>query len=94
MLGPNILKRVIKMAFARRKLPEPLQLLLKSEMQAAIEQANLGNEDTEIATLYLIERIPQADIAAALHYERSTISRRLPGITEKVIQTAHRLNFT
>lgn len=77
---------------ARVRLPGSLGQLLRSEMEKAISEANLGNSDSLIAKRYLLERIPQIDIAIELDVERSTISRRLPRIIERVEKTAQRLN--
>ncbi|MBO7312484.1 MAG: hypothetical protein J6U82_06725 [Alistipes sp.] len=79
---------------ARVRLPGSLGQLLRSEMEIAISEANLGNSDSLIAKRYFLERIPQMDIAAELDVERSTISRRLPFIIEKVEKTAQRLKLT
>lgn len=79
---------------ARVRLPGSLGQLLRSEMEIAISEANLGNSDSLIAKRYFLERIPQMDIAAELDIERSTISRRLPFIIERVEKTAQRLNLT
>ena len=43
-----------------------------------------GDEDERIARLYLICKIPQADIAEEIGYERSTISRRMKRIIRKM----------
>lgn len=78
---------------ARVRLPGSLGQLLRSEMETAISEANLGNSDSLIAKRYLIERVPQIDIAIELDCERSTISRRLPGILHQVECTAQRLKL-
>ena len=77
---------------ARVRLPGSLGQLLRSEMEEAISEANLGNSDSLIAKRYLLERIPQIDIAIELDLERSTISRRLPSIIDRVEKTAQRLS--
>lgn len=77
---------------ARVRLPGSLGQLLRSEMERAISEANLGNSDSLIAKRYLLERIPQIDIAIELDLERSTISRRLPSIIDRVEKTAQRLS--
>lgn len=82
------------MAFARYKEPQFIKSLLKNQREAIIEQASLGRENTEIAKLYLIDRVPQIDIAAELGCERSTISRRMPGIIVQLEETARKMNFT
>ena len=51
---------------------------MRSEMETAIREANLGNDDTDIARRYLIDQVPQIDIAAEFGWERSTISPFLP----------------
>lgn len=78
---------------ARVRLPGSLGQLLRSEMETAISEANLGNSDSLIATRYLIEHIPQIDIAIEIDVERSTVSRRLPQIIARVEQTAQRLKL-
>ena len=82
------------MARARVRLPLGLVDLLKSETEAAIEEANLGRDDTLIAKMYLIDQIPQIDIGIELDLDRSTISKRLPKILDKVEQTAHKMNIS
>lgn len=78
------------MAKARARVPENLKSLLRSDWIEIIEQANLGKEDTVIAHRYLLDAIPQVDIAEELSdlfqksYDRSAISRRLPGIIAKI----------
>ena len=79
---------------ARVRLSSSLGQLLKTEMERAIYEANLGDFDSHIATRYLIDHIPQIDIAIELDRERSTISRRLPLILSKVEQAAKKLNLT
>ena len=78
------------MPSARVKLPDYLEGLLLSEMEEAIEQANLGKYDTQIAQRYLIEQVPQIDIAAEYGTHRSTISHHIARITKKVEETARR----
>ena len=76
---------------ARVKLPPPLDKLLRSQMETAIREANLGNDDTDIAKRYLIDQIPQIEIAAEFGWERSTISRRISRILLKVENAADKL---
>lgn len=56
----------------------------RSRAEERIREANLGDEDERIARLYLICKIPQADIAEEIGYERSTISRRMKRIIRKM----------
>lgn len=76
---------------ARVRLPEGLQRLLRSELEKAIHESALSREDALIATRYIVEKVPQIDIAAELGWERSTISKRLPEITRRVAWAAARL---
>lgn len=85
------------MATARVRLPDSLDSLdglMRSEMETAIREANLGNDDTDIARRYLIDQVPQIDIAAEFGWERSTISYRVKRIVSKVERTARKLHFT
>ena len=56
----------------------------RSRAEERIREANLGEEDERIARMYLIAKIPQADIAEEIGYERSTISRRMKRIIRKM----------
>lgn len=78
---------------ARVRLPDSLGQLLRSEMETAISEANLGNSDSLIAKRYLIEHVPQIDIAIEMDMERSTVSKRMPYIIKRVEQTAQRLKL-
>lgn len=75
----------------RTKLPESLAGMLRSQVETAIAEANLGEEDTLIAQLCIISRWPHADIAAKLRCDRSTVSKRVGKILEKVERTAEML---
>ena len=81
------------MAAARVKLPDDLEELLLHEMEACIEQANLGQYDTLIARRYLISQLPQIEIAAELGWTRSTVSQHIPRIISKVSKAANKLNL-
>lgn len=50
-------------------------------------------EDTRIAEMYLLDAMPQADIGAELDIDRSTVSKRLRRIIDKVERTAENLNL-
>ena len=76
------------MTAARIKLPHSLELLLTSQMEEAIEQANLGTFGTVVAKKYLIEQVLQIDIAEELGYDRSVISRRVKLILPRVEHAA------
>lgn len=81
------------MSKGRTKLPNDLAGLLRSEWELVVEQASLGEEDTEIARDCLFLRIPQIEVAEELGIDRSTISRRMPKIIERVQKTAKKLNM-
>lgn len=76
---------------ARVKLPDPLDKLLRSELETAIREAALYRDDDLIARRYIVEKWAQADIAAELGWERSTVSHHLPYIFEEVCRTAKRI---
>lgn len=76
---------------ARIKLPAELDGLLRSTLEKIIQEANLGREDTIIATRYIIEQVPQIDIAVELGVERSTISQRLKRIIPRLAATARKI---
>lgn len=79
------------MSAARMRLPDSIGLLLRRELEEAIEQANLGELDTAVAKRYLIDKAPLMDIAVEHGYDRSSIGKRLPAILTRVETTAGRL---
>lgn len=81
------------MAKARARVPASLEELLYADWELVIKQANLGKEDTKIAEMYLLDAIPQVDIGAVVGLERSTVSRRLLGIMDKVERTARKMGI-
>ena len=74
------------MARGRVHLPDGLKNLLASDWERVLGQAMLGREDREIGRMYILERMPQIDIAEEMNMDRSTISRRM----EKIITEARR----
>ena len=64
------------MARGRIHLPVELENLLTDDWERVIGQAMLSAEDKEIVRLYIVEQLPQVDVAGELHMDRSTISRR------------------
>lgn len=76
---------------ARVKLPDPLDKLLRSELEKAIYEAALDQDDDLIAQRYIVEKKPQIDIAAELGWERSTVSRYIPYILDEVERAASRI---
>ena len=81
------------MSRGRVHLPSDLKNLLAGDWERVIGQAMLGREDREIIRLYVLERMPQIDIAAELHMDRSTVSRRMDKILNEARRTAKRLNM-
>ena len=71
-------------ARARGKLPAPLDGLLASQLLTAIEEANLGAADTHIAKRYMVDRLPQIDIAVEMGLSERTVSRRLHAATPRI----------
>lgn len=69
---------------ARPKLPANLDSLLRSQLEKAIFEAALHRDDALIAQRYLVEKVPQIEIAVELGWERSTVSRRLKAIIPRV----------
>lgn len=67
--------------------------LLKSELEKAIEETILGTEERTIATMYLLERKSHVDIAAEIYRDRSTVTRKIPGILARIAKTVERLDF-
>ncbi len=76
---------------ARVRLPEPLDTLLRSELETAIHEAALHHDDELIATRYIIEKQCQVDIAAELGWERTTVSRHIPRILDAVCRAERRI---
>lgn len=81
------------MARSRVNLPGELKGLLAGDWERVIDEAMLGAEDREIVRLYIVERLPQVDVADALYMDRSTISRRMGEILKEAQRTAQRLNL-
>mgnify|MGYP001088350738 CR=1 FL=1 len=81
------------MARARVRVPESLEDFGRSDWEAVIREAALGLEDTRIAELYLLDAVAQADIGAELKMDRSTVSRRLIRIIDKIERSAAKLNL-
>ena len=76
---------------ARVRLPDPLGQLLRSELETAIREAALHRDDELIARRYIVEKWAQADIAAELGWERSTVSHHVKHILPEVGRAADRI---
>lgn len=70
-----------------------MENLLAGDWERVLGQAMLGREDREIIRLYVLERMPQIEIAAELHMDRSTISRRMDKILNEARRTAKKLDM-
>ena len=73
---------------ARIKLTPSLELLLKSQLEEAIEQANLGTLGTFVAKKYLIEQVQQIDIAEEIGYDRTFVTRRIKSYIPRIEHAA------
>ena len=71
---------------ARVKLPEPLDRLLRSQLETAFHR-----DDDLIARRYIIEKWAQIDIAAELGWRRSTVGDHLKYILKRVIEVSEQL---
>ena len=78
---------------ARGKLPPELDGLLASQMQQAIDEANLGLADKRIAERYYIDRLPQIDIAVEMGLSPKTVSRRLQKSSPRLGNAAAQFNI-
>ena len=58
--------------------------MTRSVAERVIYEANLGAEDTKIARMYYIERLPQIEIAEEMQMDRKTISERLRWINGRM----------
>ena len=55
-----------------------------------IHDSNLGLEDERMAMLYLIDAIPQVEIAVSIPLDRSTVSRRMKKIIKRLVKMAEK----
>ena len=81
------------MARSRVNLPGELKGLLAGDWERVLGQAMLGREDRQIMRMYVMDRLPQIEIAAEIHMDRSTISRRLVHGINEARRTAKRMNI-
>lgn len=76
---------------ARYKLPPELDGLTRQGMETVIYQANLGRENSQIAQLYFVDKLPQVDVETELYLGRATVQRRLPEIMREMQRTSSKL---
>lgn len=77
---------------ARITMPPELERMTRQGMETVIREANLGREDTQIARLYYVDKLPQVDVATELYLGRATVQRRLPDILRRMQRTSRLLN--
>lgn len=77
---------------ARMTLPPELEHMTRQGMETVIRESNLGREDTQIAKLYYVDKLPQVDVATELYLGRATVQRRLPDILRRMQRTSRLLN--
>lgn len=63
--------------------------MTRTVAERVIYEANLGAEDTKIAQMYYIERMPQIEIAEEMQMDRKTISERLRWINARMKAVWH-----
>ena len=76
---------------ARVKLPPPLDKLLRSQLERAIYEAALNQDDELIAKRRIIDKWGQMDVAAELGWYRSTVSDHEKYICQRVEEVAKQL---
>ena len=76
---------------ARVKLPDPLDKLLRSQLERAIYEAALNQDDELIAKRRIIDKWGQMDVAAELGWYRSTVSDHEKYIFQRVKDVAKQL---
>ena len=65
--------------------------MTREKVEKLIYEANLGKEDSKIASLYWIERYPQIDIGFEVELDRKTVGKRLKEINRRLAETAEQL---
>ena len=76
---------------ARAKLPEPLDKLLRSQLENAISESALHRDDELIARRRIIDKWGQIDVAAELGWDQSTVSDHEKYIFQRVEYVAKQL---
>lgn len=74
------------MANARPRIPDSIKKLTRSKLEYIITEANLGKEDTKIANMYLIDKMPQIDIAIELNICHKTASTKCQKIIDRIME--------
>lgn len=76
---------------AKVNLPEPLNKLLRSQLETAIYESALHRDDELIARRRIIDKWGQIDVAAELGWDRSTVSDHEKYIFQRVEAVAKQL---
>ena len=79
------------MSKARVKLPQDLEKIHLFQLEDCIIQANLGKRDRSMARMYLIDKIPQIEIAAECDCSRTTVCKHLKKAIDNIAVTNRRL---
>lgn len=64
--------------------------MTRGEIERLIHDSNLGLEYERMAILYLIDAIPQVEIAVSIPLDRSTVSRRMKKIIKRLVKMAEK----
>lgn len=79
---------------AKVRINDNISHLIRSDMETLIHQSNLGEENTRIAEMYLIDNRPHSDIAEELDLTRCSISYRYNKfIRPKLEETAKKIGI-
>lgn len=73
------------------KLPDPLNKLLRSEIETAIYESALHRDDELIAKRRIIDKWDQIEVAAELGWYRGAVSAHEKYILERVSEVAKQL---
>ena len=76
---------------ARVKLPEPLDKLLRSQLENAIRESALHEDDELIARRRIIDKWGQIDVAAELGWYRGAVAAHEKRIFQRVSEVARQL---
>jgi len=82
-----MIKTPISGGWTRLCIPAALDGLPPKDVEKIIRRANLGRTNSTIARLRYIDQLPLADIAAAVHLDRSVVGRRLKAQIEPKLNT-------
>ena len=72
------------MAQARPNIPEELNSLPNNKWEYIIDNYIKNDVDRQIAKMYYLDGVPQADIGAEVGYSRSAIKKKLPKLLNTI----------